>query len=127
MYNVVRQNHSKYGNVIEIARDDAGESQTPFQASNKAIMMRRLWRESDGGKVRILIDGKVLTVAQTEQWSNEEYKSLPKCEACAKILRGDVYTHKFCGSNLFCSQACADKDYNYHMEKLNDEEECDCF
>jgi hypothetical protein len=127
MYNVARQNHSKYGNVIEIAKDDAGDCQTPFQAYNKARHLRRLWMESDGGKVRILVDGKVRTVAQTEQWSNEEYKSLPKCEACAKILRGDVYTHRLCGSNLFCTQACADKDYNYQMEKLSDEEECDCF
>ena len=127
MYTVTRQTHTKYGNIIEIAREDSGDSQTPFQAYNKAKMMRRLWMESDGGKVRILVDGKVMTVAQAERWSTEEYKSLPKCEACAKILNGDVYTHKFCGSYLFCSQACADKDYNYHMEKLNDEEECDCF
>jgi hypothetical protein len=127
MYNVVRQNHTKYGSVVEIALDDAGENETPFQAFNKAKTMRRLWLESGEKKVRILVNGKVMTVAQAEQWSNEEYKSLPKCEACAKILRGDVYTHKFCGSNLFCSQACADKDYAYQMEKLSDEEECDCF
>jgi hypothetical protein len=127
MYSVTRQSHVKYGNIIEIGKEDSGDCQTPFQAYNKAKMMRRLWLESDGGKVRILVDGKVMTVAQTEKWSNDEYRSLPKCEACANILRGDVYTHKFCGSNLFCSQSCADKDYNYRMEKLNEEEECDCF
>jgi hypothetical protein len=124
MYNVVRQTHEKYGNVIEITKEEIGEFETPFRAVNRALTIRRQWIDSTS-KVRLLVDGQVVTPNGAEHWANEEYRSLPKCEACAKILGGDVYTHQLCGSNLFCSQPCADKDYAFQVEKMNDEEECD--
>jgi hypothetical protein len=123
MYKVSRQVHEKYGNVVEIIRDDSGSEQTPFQAAQQAIGMRRLWKEETKGKVRILIDGQVLTTAQAESWSKEEYESLPKCKECGKILSGDVHTHQLCSSNLFCSRNCADKNYDFQIEKMNDNEE----
>lgn len=127
MYSVTRNNHKKYGNIIDLKRDDKGDCETPFVAYNQAKKQRRLWMESDGIKVRILVDGKVMTVAQAEHWSYEEYKSLPKCEGCAKILKDEVFTHRLSGKSLFCTQKCADKDFEYQMEKLSDEDECDCF
>lgn len=125
MYNISQLNHIKYGNVIEISRQEVGEYPTPFNVINKALTMRRLWMEKDKIKVKFLIDNQVLTVKQIEHWANEEYKSLPKCQACGQILNGNVYTHKLCGSHLFCSQACADQDHLIKVEKINDEEECD--
>ena len=125
MYNVNRQNHTKYGNVVEIVRQEIGTYATPFLAVNAAITAKRLWREEGAKKVRFLIDGQVMTVSQAEHWSNEEYKSLPKCYTCAKILGGNVYTHQLYGDRLFCSQSCADKDYSQEVEKRLDEEEID--
>lgn len=126
MYKVSRLNHEQYGKIIEIVREESGPEQTPFLAVNQAIRMRRQWKEETKGKVRILIDGQVLTVAQAESWSHEEYKSIPKCEECGKVLSGDVYTHQLCDSNLFCSRDCADKNYDFQIEKMNDNEETEC-
>jgi len=126
MYKVSRQIHEKYGNTIEVIRDESGSEQTPFQAVQQAIRLRRLWKEESKSKIRILIDGQVLTPSQAETWANEEYKSLPKCEECGKVLSGDVYTHQFCGDNLFCSSRCADKNYDFQVEKMNDNDETEC-
>ncbi len=81
--------------------------------------------ESGTKKVRILVDSKVFTPKQAEHWANEEYRSLPKCEGCAKILNGDVHTHRLSSSKFFCSDDCADKDYAEEVEKMKDEEEID--
>jgi hypothetical protein len=122
MYKVTRQIHVKYGNVIEIIRDDPGEESTPFQAVNKALRMRRLWKEESNSKVRVLIDGQVMQPSQAESWANGEYSQLPKCEECAAILVGDVSTHAL-SESLFCSPKCADRNYNFQVEKMNDNEE----
>jgi hypothetical protein len=123
MYKVSKQIHERYGNIIEITRDDTGEFENPFQAINKAITIRRLWFEESNSKIRFLIEDQLLTRGRAEVWANNEYKSLPKCEECAKILSGSVYTHEFCGSSLFCSQSCSDKNYIFQIEKMNDNEE----
>ncbi len=122
MYKVSRQTHAKYGQVIEIIRDDPGEELSPFRAVNKAIALRRVWKEESNSKVRILVDGQVMTPSRAETWANEEYKSLPKCEECGAILGGDVHTHTL-SDDLFCSPKCADKNYDFKVEKMNDNEE----
>jgi hypothetical protein len=125
MYNVTRQTYEKYGNVIEITREDSGEFETPFQACNKAFYMKRIWFEEIKTKIRLLVDDKIMSVSQINKWVNDEYKSLPKCESCAKILNGNVYTHNLCNNYLFCSEDCSNENYRIQMEKLSDEEECD--
>ncbi len=80
--------------------------------------------ESGTKKVRILVDSQVLNPKQAEHWANEEYKSLPKCEGCAKILNESIHTHRL-SSKVFCSEGCADRDYAEEVEKLKDEEEID--
>jgi endogenous inhibitor of DNA gyrase (YacG/DUF329 family) len=125
MYTVIRCSHEKYGAVISIDRDVNGSQLTPFRAVQCACKERRIWLESNTvKKVRILVDGQVMSPKQAEHWAHEEYKSLPKCTGCAKILNEDVHTHRFC-PDLFCSQDCADKDYNEWLEKIKDEEEID--
>jgi hypothetical protein len=125
MYSVNRIIHERHGSVVQIERTENGSLLTPYQAVNRAIHERRLWMESGIKKVRILVDEQVLTPKQAEFWANEEYKSLPKCEGCAKILNGDVVCHQLSGSKLFCSTVCADKDYLEEVEKRKDEEEID--
>jgi hypothetical protein len=123
MYKVSNLEHEQYKKVVAIERAEDGDIETPFFAWQRALTQRRLWREKGAKNVRYLVLGEIMTGSQLETWSHEEYKSLPKCAECGKILGGDVYTHQLCGSNLFCSQNCADTNYHEAMEKLKDEEE----
>jgi len=125
MYSVIRCSHPRYGPVIHIERVENGSLLTPYQAVNSALRERRLWMESGTKKVRILVDDKVMSPKQAEHWANEEYRSLPKCEGCAKILNGDIHTHQLSGTKFFCSAKCADNDYVEEVEKMKDEEEID--
>lgn len=122
MYVVNRQTHPQHGSVIAIERSMNGSELTPFQAVQCACKERKLWLEGGQKKVRILVDDKVMSPKQAESWAKEEYQSLPKCPWCAKILGENVITHRL-GPGLFCSQDCADKDYNELIEKQKDEEE----
>jgi hypothetical protein len=125
MYKASRLNHERYGRVIEIVRDDSEEYVTPFQVVNRAITMRRLWMEEEPAKVRILIDGQVMITKRAETWANQEYASLPKCENCAKILNGQVFTHSLSEVFLFCSERCSDNNFNYLVSQRDEEYECD--
>ena len=124
MYVVARSSHPQHGSIITIEREMNGSVLTPFQAVHCACKERRLWMEAGAKKVRILVDDQLLNVKQAEHWAIEEYKTLPKCFDCAKVLNEDVITHRLC-PELFCSQECADRDYNEQIEKLKDEEEID--
>jgi hypothetical protein len=125
MYSVSRLTHDQHGSVIHIERAMNGSELTPFQAVQRACKERRLWLEGGAKKVRILIDDQVLSVKQAEHWAHEEYKTLPKCFGCAKILVDCSVTSHRLSTNLFCSQQCADTDYNEQIEKQKDEEEID--
>ncbi len=125
MYSVNRLTHDRHGSVIHIERAENGSFLTPFQAVQGALKERRLWKEGGAKKVRILIDDQVMGPKQAEHWAHEEYTSLPKCQGCAKILNGDVHTHQLAKDKFFCSEVCADRDYNEEVEKRKDEEEID--
>jgi hypothetical protein len=124
MYVVRQQQDEKYGNVVVLERQENGIL-SPFLALQQVFRQRRLWKESGVERVKLLIDGQIMTTSQAESWSREEYKSLPKCQECGAILSQDVYTHQFCDDNLFCSQRCADQNYHEKMEKIKDEEDSD--
>lgn len=123
MYSVTRHSHPSHGSVVHVERVENGSFLTPFQAVQNALKERRLWKESGIKKVRILIDDQVMSPKQAEHWAHIEYQSLPKCFGCAKILNGEVFTHQISKEKLFCSQNCADSDYNEEIEKQKDEEE----
>jgi hypothetical protein len=123
MYTVSRQTEVKYGNVILISLDELGLHKTPFQAYNDAVRKRRIWIEEGTKKIRFLVYGQIINPNDLYHWATEEYKSLPKCYNCNKILNDNVYTHDLCGNNLFCSQFCADSNYNYEIERDEDVEE----
>ena len=125
MYSVNRFTHEKHGSVIHIERAENGRELTPFQAVNAAMKERRLWQEAGVKKVRFLVDDQVMSHKQVESWAREEYASLPKCPRCAKILSGDLHTHRLSRGNFFCSESCSDQDYLEEVEKLKDEEEID--
>ncbi len=120
-YNVSKSITDSYGEIIILSIEENGEFKNPFKAFNKIKLLKRL------SKSKIMINDQILNIKQTEKWINEEYFSLPKCFSCGEILSAcssnDVFTHKLCGVNLFCSQKCADKDLSFQLDKLNDEEE----
>lgn len=125
MYNVTVNDHHLYGQIIEISIIDIGNYLSPFQAINVARTIRRTFLEQNITKIRFLINEQILTIKQLEKWALEEYKTLPKCADCFSILQLEVFTHQYCGKNLFCSQRCADLDYLKEIEKRNDELEID--
>jgi hypothetical protein len=123
MYKVFNSKHEQYGKVVVIERSDEGLIETPFFAVQAALKNRRLWKEEGAKNIKFLVIDQVMTPFQMESWSREEYRSLPKCVNCAKILGGEVHTHQLCGDSLFCSQDCTDKNYHEKIERLKDEEE----
>jgi hypothetical protein len=125
MYSVNRHSHERYGSVVLIERAVNGSQLTPFQAVQAALKERRLWKEAGAKKIRFLVDDQVMSPKQVEHWAHEEYKSLPKCYGCAKILDGDIHSHQLSGDRFFCSESCSDKDYMEEVEKMKDEEEID--
>jgi hypothetical protein len=125
MYKVSNIEHADYGKVVVIEADDNGDLKEPFYAWQRALTQQRLWREQGAKRVRFLIADQVMNAQEVEHWSHEEYKNLPKCGECGKILGGDVHTHQLCGSDVFCSQSCADENYHQAIERLKDEEEID--
>jgi hypothetical protein len=122
MYNIIRQTHENYGYVIVIERTADNKQITPLQAVREAIKQQKLWSIESSKKVRILIDNQIMSPQQAECWAKEEYNTLPKCKWCAKLLNEDVITHQL-SIGFFCSQDCADKDYNNQLEISQDEEE----
>ena|ERR1700722_1348085 len=124
MYKIIRKRDENYGNLVIIERVENGEID-PFFAVQWALKELRLWKESCNSKVRIMIDDQILSINEVKLWEHEEYKNLPKCGECGKILGGDVHTHQLCGSDVFCSQDCASKNYDQETERLKDEEEID--
>jgi len=124
MYRVNSEIHPSYGPLVSIERAANGSCKTPFLAVQMASKEARLLREAGAKKVRVLVDDKVMTLKQAELWAEEEYKDLPKCCGCAKIMEEDVITHRL-SSDLFCSQSCADRNYSEIIDKLKDEEDVD--
>lgn len=122
MYKVYNTQDKQYGNVVIITQAEDGTIELPFFAVQQALKNRRIWRESIETKVRFLVDNQIMAPAKMEEWARQEYQSLPKCCACAKILHEDVYSHRL-SSDLFCTQSCADKDYSSLIERIKDEEE----
>jgi hypothetical protein len=125
MYSVNRFSHERHGSVVLIERVENGSFPTPFQAVQAALRERRLWQEAGTKKVRILVDDQVMSPKQAESWAHDEYKSLPKCYGCAKILDGNIHTHRLSRGNFFCSESCSDQNYLEEVEKMKDEEEID--
>lgn len=122
MYNIIKQTHENYGCIIVIEHTADGKALTPFQAVRSAIKDQEIWIKEISKKVRLLIDDQIMSPQQAECWAKEEYKNLPKCKLCAKVLNEDVITNQFSNS-FFCSEDCADKDYNERIEQSKYEEE----
>lgn len=123
MYNISRQTHEVYGNIIHISIEEKGSYNNPFETVNNVKLIKRLWLEEGVPKVRILINNQILTIKEMIKWSIEEYKFLPKCRTCGCILATNVFTHRLCGVHLFCTQLCADINLSFELEKMEDEED----
>lgn len=118
-YNAIQIEHSKFSQVLVLEKANDGIYFSPLEAISKLKSLRAI------SKLRIIVDGQMMTLAQAEQWALEEYKFLPKCEECGTILNDNVFTHTL-NKNLFCSEKCKENNYLFHLDILEDQEDCDC-
>lgn len=121
MYNVYKEKHSVYGNIIVINIEDNGKFNLPFDAVNKGLTIKRLWKTKS--KIRFFINGQIMSAKEAESWANKEYKILEKCTACSNILINKCII--YLNNKAYCSQLCADKDYQYYLDHLDEEVEID--
>ena len=124
MYSLHRENNPQYGPVIQITHQEVGTCETPFQIEQLARKEYLLW-QNEKIQSRFLIDNQIFDINQLERWSYDEYKSLPKCQNCGKILFGEVFSNSFSDSQLFCSKYCSDDDYHRQVAHLNDFVDCE--
>jgi endogenous inhibitor of DNA gyrase (YacG/DUF329 family) len=125
MYDIQFKNHEIYGDIIVISIEENGKYKSPFQAVEQVKQLRRISLEKGKLKVRLLVNEQFLSTKEMEKWAIEEYNLLPKCVQCGSILGTIVFMHSISGSNLFCTQRCADIDFSDEMDKTFEEEEID--
>ena len=75
---ISRQTHERHGPVISIDRTEEVGELTPFRAVQQAYKAQRAWQEEGVKKVRLVVDGQVMSCKQAEKWAHEEYQTLPK-------------------------------------------------
>jgi hypothetical protein len=124
-YTISRLSHPDYGSAISIVRDDNGIFQEAWKAVQAASKEQRLWKAEGVKKVRFLIDDTIMTLNMAKNWAGTEYLDLPKCQTCAKPLQDQIFSHQL-SQKQFCSQLCADQDYNQLTDSSLDEEEYEC-
>ena len=125
MYDIQFKNHEIHGNTIVISIVENGTHKSPFKAVEQAKSLRRMELEKGKLKIKLLVNEQLLSTKEMEKWAIEEYNLLPKCFRCGSILETIVFIHPFSGSNLFCTQRCADLDHSDEMDKTLEEEEID--
>lgn len=116
MYKVHYSQHPKHGYVVMIEPVEDGQIETPFFAWQRALTLRRQYKEGGGGKCKFVVVDQLMTAKQLEFWQHEEYLHLPKCTECGHILPSEVYKNATSGQALFCSPRCAEKNALVEVE-----------
>lgn len=119
---VVRKITNDYGHLIVI-EENGDDIVSPLPIFDQAIRQQKEWQQQVNQPVRFFLNDQIMTNQQMEQWANEEYQSLPKCQRCVQILDGEMYPGGFCGNDLFCSSHCYHQNYMEKMVKMNEEME----
>lgn len=107
----------KYKNLGE-----GKEYNDPREAAEAAIQIVRAWRK-DGEKRAMVAHGCTggmtmpfdpCTIKELQKWADELYEKLPKCDGCGGILPEvrNRFGHHFSDGYPFCSERCAEKDWN---------------
>lgn len=117
-YNVIlkKENNKNY---IEVS--SPGDIISPYDVVNKIFSLKTKFKQNSSAKLNYIVFGKNMSFPQVKTWSNEEYKKIPKCGDCAKILEENVFTHSF-SDKIFCSENCSNNNYSEISNKFEEEE-----
>lgn len=108
------------------------EFKNPIEAAEAAIDIKKLWRESGQKDAQLgyvctggfTIPAEPCSDESLMQWAQLTYSKLEKCEQCKDILPSskERWGNQCNDDYVFCSQACADKDeqWHYDQERKND-------
>ncbi len=152
MYTITRQKQWTEGNpVVEVsyggidycnpdalAKKYPGEFEEfsdPRKAIETAIAICLAWRKDGERKAKVGIGStggmtmpfETCTIKQAQKWAEEEYKTLPNCPQCAKIMEknqekwsigfitkdGEFISYE---EYIYCSEYCAEKNYTYEED-----------
>ncbi len=88
-----------------------------------AIAICEEWRKTDSYAMvglgatmgfTMSFDGEEYAVVRKR--AQEMYEKLPKCAQCSDLISKETYTHDLvCDDEKFCSQNCAETNYDNHM------------
>lgn len=103
----------------------------PVDAAMAAFSIKKKWEEEfnlSNVNIYVMTEDNFLILKTKLQykllnWADEEYKRLPKCKECRKILDRNCNSKEFLDSNVFCSEDCRNKDLASQQERLKDNEE----
>ena len=60
-----------------------------------------------------------LTPDECREWAQRRYDALPKCERCGEGFTGSGWGHDLSDGYPFCSEHCADEDYDALLDDEN--------
>jgi len=108
------------------------EYDDPREAVRAAIAIRDAWNkdESETARVEAGFTGGWSMPFEEEPtdedliaWAQKEWESIPKCPGCGEPMYSDErYGHQFTDEYEFCSQSCAEKDYEAIMADWEEDE-----
>ena len=112
-----------YANPNMLAFKYPGEGQEyldPREAVEKAIEIKNLWQKDSDEEINLgygYTGGFTMPFSVSEDdtaiaWAEEKYSKLPKCVECGNILGKTIYSHHYSDDDKFCSEFCAEQNYN---------------
>lgn len=99
------------------------EYRDPIKAVEAGIRILNAWREANpeeeinigyGFTAGNTIPFEPSTIEELEAWAQKKYDEAPKCMCCGELEELN-FTHDLGGD--FCSQYCAEKDYNNEVRR----------
>ena len=118
LYSVSLKNNDKYGDFIEVS--DSGDIVSPFDVYNKVCALKNKFKQNNESNLKYLVFGSIMTLSKIKKWANDEYKTLPKCNYCAKLILNDVFTNSLT-DKIFCSLECSHIKDREISDKLEEE------
>lgn len=103
----------------------------PCEAVNAAIAICEEWKRTNPhAKVAMGATGGFSMPFSHESYDTLQERAeklretLPRCDGCGGLIQDETYTHESAQHDeTFCSESCAEKDYESHQNADEDEED----